>query len=85
MGIVRADDGTEYDSWSQLHADGKTCGTQVGVIIERYKMNKKKKKIQCSAAGKIGGANAWGDKKRRSPEHYRAMVEARAKKRLNRS
>ena len=44
-------------------------------------MNKKKKKMQCSAAGKIGGASAWGDKKRRSPEHYRAMVEARRKKR----
>jgi len=44
------------------------------------KMNKKKKKMQCSAAGKIGGGKAWGDKKRRSPEHYRAMVEARRKK-----
>jgi len=81
MGIVRAGDGTEYDSWSQMHADGKICGTQEGETIERYKMNKKKKKMLCSAAGKIGGASAWGDKKRRSPEHYRAMVEARRKKR----
>lgn len=49
-------------------------------LHDKY-IRKEKKKMQCSAAGKIGGSSAWGDKKRRSPEHYRAMVEARRKKR----
>lgn len=40
--------------------------------------------IAASRMGAIGGANGKGECKRRSPEHYKAMVAARNKQREER-